>query len=60
MPKTGTIVEMTKGYKGVKGIVTEKTASQYEFYIIRLDNGVHIVAGPSAFVPMKGDEGGEA
>lgn len=44
-----TRIEMTKGYKGVKGVITETTDSEYEFYVVRLDNGIHIIAGPSAF-----------
>jgi hypothetical protein len=44
-----TRVIMTKGYKGVRGIIISKTDSGYEFYIIKLDNGLHMVAGPSAF-----------
>lgn len=50
MIETGTRIEMSKGYKGVKGIIIEKTASQFEFYVVRLENGIHIVVGPSAFV----------
>jgi hypothetical protein len=44
---------MTKGYKGVKGMIAERTDSRFEFYIIKLDNGIHIVVGPSAFVREK-------
>jgi hypothetical protein len=50
MVKTGTKIIMTKGYKGVKGIITERTDSRFEFYIIKLDNGINIVVGPSAFI----------
>lgn len=42
-------VVMTKGYRGVRGVITEKLKSPFEFYLIRLENGIHIVAGPSAF-----------
>lgn len=49
MLKPGTKVEMTKGYRGVKGVITEMTDSSYEFYLVKLDNGINIVAGPSAF-----------
>ena len=49
MFETGTVVVMTKGYRGVRGVITEKPESTFEFYVIRLDNGIHIVAGPSAF-----------
>jgi hypothetical protein len=50
MLEPGTKVEMTKGYRGVRGTVVEGTASEFEFYVIRLENGIHLVAGPSAFV----------
>jgi hypothetical protein len=49
MLEPGTKIVMTKGYKGVKGVITERTDSPFEFYIIKLDNGIHIVVGPSAF-----------
>lgn len=49
MFKPGTRVQMTKGYRGVKGVITELTDSSYEFYLVKLDNGINIVAGPSAF-----------
>jgi hypothetical protein len=45
-----TKIQMTKGYKGVKGVITENTDSTYEFYVVILDNGIHIVVGPSAFI----------
>lgn len=51
MLEPGTRIEMTKGYKGVKGIIIEKTDSQFDFYIVKLDNGINIVIGPSAFIP---------
>ena len=54
MAEPGTRVIMTKGYRGIGGVIMEKTDSDYEFYIIKLDNGLHMVAGPSAFT------GGEA
>lgn len=50
MFKPGTKIVMTKGYKGVKGVIAERTDSRFEFYIIKLDNGINIVVGPSAFV----------
>ena len=50
MIEPGTRIEMMKGYRGVKGIIIEKTASPFEFYVAKLDNGIHIVVGPSAFV----------
>ena len=49
MVKPGTRIRMTKGYKGISGIVIEKTESQFDFYMIQLDNGIHIIVGPSAF-----------
>ena len=41
---------MTKGYKGINGTIMDKLDSQFEFYVIKLENGIHIVAGPSAFM----------
>jgi len=52
MVQSGTAVEMTKGYKGVKGEVLEKVESLFEFYVVRLQSGIHLVAGPSAFVVL--------
>ena len=46
----GTRILMTKGYKGVEGVILEKTDSAFEFYVVRLKNDIHIVVGPSAFV----------
>ena len=46
----GTKVEMTKGYRGVKGTIEGITDSLYEFYVITLDNGINIVGGPASFV----------
>lgn len=51
MFKPGDRVQMTKGYKGILGVIEEKTDSPFEMYIIALDGGIRIVAGPSAFVP---------
>lgn len=50
MFETGAPIEMTKGYTGVKGVVTAKTDSPYEFYVVKLENGINLIAGPSAFV----------
>lgn len=50
MLKIGTRVELTKGYKGVEGVIKETTDSQYEFYVVALDNGINIIVGPSAFI----------
>ena len=49
MVATGKRIRMTKGYGGVEGVIIETTDSRFEFYVISLDNGLHIVAGPSAF-----------
>lgn len=43
-------VQMTKGYKGISGVIDQKTDSPFEMYVLTLDTGVKIVAGPSAFV----------
>ncbi|MFP3928662.1 MAG: hypothetical protein ACLFUP_07145 [Desulfobacteraceae bacterium] len=47
----GTRVVMTKGYRAVKGVITERVESKFDFYVIKLENGLQIVAGPSAFEP---------
>jgi len=49
----GTEIEMTKGYKGVRGVIVERTESEFEFYILRLDNGIQLVAGTTAFIPIE-------
>jgi hypothetical protein len=41
---------MTKGYRGIKGVIAEKTDSPFELYVLKLDNGIHLAAGPSAFL----------
>jgi hypothetical protein len=46
----GTRVRMTKGYRGAEGTVALKTDSKFELYVISLDNGLRIVAGPAAFM----------
>ena len=53
MIEPGTTIEMTKGYKGVKGVVVARTESSFELYILKLDNGLNLVAGPSAFVVLE-------
>jgi len=53
MVKPGTLVKMTKGYRGIEGVVVEKTESQFELYILKLDNGLNLIAGPSAFIPLE-------
>ena len=53
MLKAGTSIEMTKGYKGVKGIVIDKTESRFELYMLKLDNGLNLIAGSSAFITLE-------
>jgi hypothetical protein len=55
MLEPGTQIEMTKGYKRVRGLIMEKTGSEFEFYVVKLENGIHMVAGPSAFVVLEKD-----
>jgi len=45
----GTRVKMTKGYRGTEGTIVLKTDSKLELYVIALDSGLRIVAGPTAF-----------
>ena len=40
---------MTKGYNGVRGEIIHRLDSPLEFYVVRLENGMHPVVGPSAF-----------
>ena len=54
--KPSTRVEMTKGYRGVKGVILEQTESPFAFYVLRLENGIHLVAGPSAFRILSPEE----
>jgi hypothetical protein len=49
MLSEGTRVKMTKGYRGAEGTIVLKTDSEFELYVISLDNGLRIVAGPSSF-----------
>lgn len=56
MLTAGTSIEMTKGYKGAKGVVVDKTESRFEFYMLKLDNGLNLVAGPSAFITLEEDK----
>ena len=46
----GTRILMTKGYRGVEGVILEKTDSPFEFYVVQLKNDIHIVVGATAFV----------
>lgn len=57
MFEPGTQVEMTKGYRGVRGTILERTDSDYEIYVLKLDNGIHLAAGPQAFIPTADKEG---
>ena len=54
MLKTGSEIALIKGYRGEKGVITGKTRSRFEFYIVKLDNGINIIVGPSAFTADKG------
>jgi hypothetical protein len=49
MLREGTRVRMTKGYRGAEGTIVFKTDSKLELYVIALDSGLRIVAGPTAF-----------
>jgi hypothetical protein len=49
MGKTGARIRMTKSYKGMTGTVRGGLESRFEFYVVELDNGIHIVVGPSGF-----------
>lgn len=48
----GTKIRMTKGYKGIEGVILEAVESRFEFYVVRLNNGIHVVVGPSSFEPV--------
>ena len=52
MLQPGTRVKLTKGYKDVQGVISQKTDSPYEIYVVDLDNGISIVVGPSAFIVL--------
>jgi hypothetical protein len=45
----GTAVTMTKGYKDTRGVISYRTDSKFEIYVITLATGMKVVAGPSAF-----------
>jgi hypothetical protein len=55
MLEPGTQIEMTKGYQGIKGVIMERTGSEFEFYVVKLENGIHMIAGPSAFIVPEKD-----
>jgi hypothetical protein len=54
MLKPGLPIQMTKGYKGVKGVILKRTRSEFELYVLKLHNGIHLIAGPSAFIGLEG------
>jgi hypothetical protein len=56
MLSPGTAVEMTKGYRGTRGVIERRTESAFEFYVLKLDNDIHLVAGPTAFLVLKKEE----
>ncbi len=53
MLKPGTSIKMTKGYKGVRGVIVSRTGSRFELYIIKLDNGLNLIAGSTSFIPLE-------
>ena len=53
MLEPGTRIEMTKGYRGVRGTILERTDSPFSLYVVELDNGIRMVAGPTAFDPLE-------
>ena len=57
MFEPGTSIEMTKGYRGVRGVVIERLDSAFEFYVVKLENEIHLVAGPSAFFALDEEAG---
>jgi hypothetical protein len=52
MLETGTKIEMTKGYKGIRGTILYRVRSEFDFYVIVLDNDIRMLAGPGAFVVL--------
>ncbi len=59
MLQKGTRVKMTKGYKGVYGVINAQTESRFDFYVVKLENGMNIVFCPSAFSIVENSEGAE-
>jgi hypothetical protein len=55
MLSVGTRVKMTKGYRGAEGTIVLRSDSKFELYVISLDNGLRVVAGPSAFIVPAGE-----
>jgi hypothetical protein len=53
MVSPATAVTMSKGYKGAKGVISYRTDSKFEIYVITLATGMKVVAGPSAFTVEK-------
>ncbi len=56
MLKEGTRIRMTKGYRGAEGTIVLKTDSKLGLYVIALDSGLRIVAGPTAFDLLTAEE----
>jgi hypothetical protein len=56
MLQPGTAIEMTKGYGRVKGEILERTQSQFDFFVLKLENRIHLVAGPRAFEVIEAKE----
>jgi hypothetical protein len=49
----GTAVTMTKGYKDLRGVISYRTDSKFEIYVITLTTGMKVAAGPSSFTVVK-------
>lgn len=49
MLSPGTAVTMTKGYRDIRGVISYRTDSRFEIYVITLASGIKVAAGPSAF-----------
>lgn len=49
MLQPGTAIEMTTGYRGVKAEILERTQSRFDFFVLMLENRIHLVAGSMAF-----------
>ena len=56
MLQPGTAIEMTTGHRGVKGEILERTQSQFDYFVLKLENRVHLVAGPTAFEVIENKE----
>ncbi len=51
-----TYIKMEGGYLDSKGRIIKRIESKYEFYLIELETGQKIVAGPSSFRYLKESE----